>query len=243
MPKRRVLSVHDYLSITRSRAFGVLSVVTLLAVYEAGLIWMGSERRNAAGVMLSRVLDGIHPLAGVFFHLLLLALFLAAAVVAARRLDSLSVVAPLFLLETMVWASILAPAVLFLRTPFLALPGGEDLLLDIGAGVYEEILFRFLLLGAVLRLAQVDPWSLYPVEKERPDGPVAHLPLATFAVLLSAIAFALYHHVGPGGQPFSWGIFCFRSLAGLLLSFLFLLRGIGVAVYTHAIYDVLVHFM
>jgi hypothetical protein len=237
------LSIPDYLSITRSRAFCVLSVVALLVIYEAGLLWMGSGRRNAAGVMLSRVLDGIHPLAGVFFHLVLLVLFLSAAVVAARRRDSLAVVGPLFLLESAVWASILAPAVLFLRTPFLAMPGGEDLLLDIGAGVYEELLFRFLLLGLVLRLAQVDPWSLYPVEKERPDGPAAHLPLAFVAVLLSAIAFALYHHVGPGGQPFSWGIFCFRSLAGLLLSLLFLIRGLGVAVYTHAIYDVLVHFL
>lgn len=243
MARRRALSVHEYLRITRSRSFGVLSVVTLLAIYEAGLLWMGSDRRNAAGVILSRFLDDLHPYGGVLFHLSLLLLFLVAAGVAARRRDSLAVVTPMFFVESAAWATVLAPAVLFLRKPFLSLPAGEELLLDMGAGVYEEILFRFLLLGGMLRLAQFDPWSLYPVQKNRPAGPVTHLGLALVAVGVSSIAFAWYHHVGPGGQDFSWGIFCFRALAGLLLSLLYLLRGLGVAVYTHALYDVLVHFL
>jgi hypothetical protein len=57
---------------------------------------------------------------------------------------------------------------------------------------------------------------------------------------LSSAAFSAVHHLGPLGDPLAVWIFVFRMLAGVLFGLLFWFRGFAVAVYTHAIYDVIV---
>lgn len=96
----------------------------------------------------------------------------------------------------------------------------------VGAGIYEELLFRLFLYPILLRVIQLaaPPW-----------------PMAVgLAMILSALAFASAHHLGPYGEPFQGRIFLFRSLAGIYFAALFQLRGFGVAVGTHACYDVIV---
>ena len=44
-----------------------------------------------------------------------------------------------------------------------------------------------------------------------------------------------YHHIN---EDFAAGVFVFRTMAGVLLGVLFIARGLGVCVYTHAMYDV-----
>ena len=95
-----------------------------------------------------------------------------------------------------------------------------------GAGVYEETLFRLILVPVfygVLRLLQ-SPQIL----------------ASTLAVTGSALLFALAHHAGMPGEPFTWFAFIFRWMAGVFFAWVFVLRGFGVAVGTHAIYDILV---
>ena len=55
-----------------------------------------------------------------------------------------------------------------------------------------------------------------------------------------ALLFSLAHYVGPGGDTFAIHSFLFRFLAGALFGIIFLGRGLAVAVYTHAIYDIYV---
>jgi membrane protease YdiL (CAAX protease family) len=45
------------------------------------------------------------------------------------------------------------------------------------------------------------------------------------------------HFASEHGEVFAWSTFSFRLLAGLTFSALFLLRGFGVTVGTHAAYD------
>jgi hypothetical protein len=59
-----------------------------------------------------------------------------------------------------------------------------------------------------------------------------------FATVLGAFIFSAFHYVGPLGDTLELGSFTFRMVAGLLLSGLFLLRGFGIAAWTHALYDV-----
>ena len=63
-------------------------------------------------------------------------------------------------------------------------------------------------------------------------------PGVVAAVLLSAVAFSWFHHVGPGAEPPELQIFTFRAVAGAALGALFVLRGFAVVVYAHAVYDV-----
>jgi hypothetical protein len=101
------------------------------------------------------------------------------------------------------------------------------LMLAIGAGLYEELLFRVLLVGALAWLGRrVFHWKM----------PVA----AAVAVGAGALLFAAFHYVGPGGDPLQLYSFVFRTIGGLFFSALYVLRGFGIAAWTHALYDVLV---
>lgn len=93
----------------------------------------------------------------------------------------------------------------------------------LGAGVNEELVFR---LGMVPALAALAGHAL----------PKRHAVIA--AVLVSSVLFSLAHYLGP--EPFAVYTFLYRFLAGAIFCALFALRGFAVAVYTHAIYDVLV---
>jgi hypothetical protein len=96
----------------------------------------------------------------------------------------------------------------------------------IGAGVYEEALFRLALiplLFGLLRLLQ------------------APTVLASAAAITgSALLFSIAHHAGAPGEAFTWFAFIFRWLAGVYFAWVFVVRGFGIAVGTHAAYDLLV---
>ena len=101
-----------------------------------------------------------------------------------------------------------------------------QLALSIGAGLYEELVFRVLLVGGLALLFRglmESPTQAY-----------------VLAALLGAAFFSLAHYVGPLGDPFALPSFTFRFLFGLALNGLFLWRGFGVAAWTHALYDVMV---
>jgi len=96
----------------------------------------------------------------------------------------------------------------------------------LGAGIYEELLFRLILLS-------LGVWTLRRLKVEP-------RPSMVVGVLLTSLMFAAAHHVGPYGDPFGWFVFLFRFLAGVFFSILFLCRGFGIAAGTHAAYDILV---
>jgi hypothetical protein len=58
------------------------------------------------------------------------------------------------------------------------------------------------------------------------------------AAVLGALIFSAFHYIGPYGDPFETGSFVFRAVAGLLFSGVYLLRGLGITAWTHALYDV-----
>ncbi len=96
----------------------------------------------------------------------------------------------------------------------------------LGAGIYEELLFRLILLSLAV-------WGL----KHLGLGPG---PRMAAAVLLTSLLFAAAHYVGQHGEPLDGYSFLFRFLAGGFFSILFVCRGFGIAAGTHAGYDILV---
>lgn len=110
-------------------------------------------------------------------------------------------------------------------TQLQQLPIVAKLTLAIGAGIYEELLFRLILITA-LHFLLVDLFKL-------PDwsGSVV-------ATVVSAVAFALYHHHTDPSGLVDRRLLLFYTAAGLYFGSLFLLRGFGVVVATHALYDV-----
>jgi len=98
--------------------------------------------------------------------------------------------------------------------------------LSAGAGIYEEFLFRFILLSSChILLGKF----------------LGIIPIFSFsiALIISSFAFSGIHYIGELGDSFTWYSFLFRAFAGLLLGIIFIFRGFGTVVYTHFFYDIL----
>ncbi|MGI8498616.1 MAG: CPBP family glutamic-type intramembrane protease, partial [Gemmatimonadaceae bacterium] len=109
--------------------------------------------------------------------------------------------------------------------PAQALAPSRQLMISLGAGLYEELLFRVVLVSALAYVAR----SLLGWSKR----------VAGFAaVLLGAAIFSGFHYIGAFGDPLTLESFTYRMIGGLFFSALFLLRGFGVTAWTHALYDV-----
>ena len=104
----------------------------------------------------------------------------------------------------------------------------DDLLLAMSAGIYEELVFRLLLISLLVFL-------LTDVARLKKPGLVEVL-----AVVISAVVFAGHHIAGLGGtEEFHWDRLLFRTLAGAYLGGVFVLRGFGIAVGSHTVFDVI----
>jgi membrane protease YdiL (CAAX protease family) len=115
--------------------------------------------------------------------------------------------------------------------PLLAL-GGPDLtdvvVISAGAGFFEELVFRAVGMGGLMRLTAL------------PMIPLGRLAGMLVALVVSSVVFSLVHHVGPGGEPFTNLAFVYRALAGMIFGLIWYFRGFAVAAWTHALYDVFV---
>lgn len=103
-------------------------------------------------------------------------------------------------------------------------PAGE-VIRYIGAGIYEEVLFRLGLFSGLCALLRV---VLVP-----------SIAAVTLSAVGAALLFAAAHHVGPHGEEVEGVRFLFRVTAGLFFTALYVFRGFGVAVGAHAAYDIL----
>lgn len=226
---------------------GLVFVAPMLIVYELGVLLLDRHAiRNAADVWLRQILDLLgfgqyfllpiltcglllawhhlkrHPWHlnwSVFYGMLVESLFFGFALVLVAGWQ-----------RSLFSAAVPSGAAHAGETGgFLALMVGY-----LGAGIYEELLFRLILLSAavgLLRLSGLSArWS-------------AVIAVAAISILFSAahyqidFSFAGYHFTTTYGEVFDWYSFCFRFLAGVYFSVLFVLRGFGIAAGTHAAYD------
>jgi hypothetical protein len=101
------------------------------------------------------------------------------------------------------------------------------LMLALGAGLYEELLFRVLLVGG---MAMGLRWLLGS----------SRWVAGVIAAVVGALIFSAFHYVGEFGDPWELASFTYRAIAGLVFSGMYLVRGFGITAWTHALYDVYV---
>ena len=105
-----------------------------------------------------------------------------------------------------------------------ALPLGTQLVVSLGAGIYEELLFRVLLVSGLTALGLALGWR--------------RAAALGVAIVVSALIFSAFHYIGPYGDTLTLPSFTFRAIAGVMFSGLYVARGFGIAAWTHALYDV-----
>ena len=233
----------DYLARSRAPRYSLLFALPLLLLYEGlSFLLTGSTVegvRNGADVLLKELFLAIGGRYGLtMFNA---ALFGVGAYLIwrdrrANREPMTGSVFALMFLESAGYATLFGFVVgwltaLVLRAPSLLAIGPSSLDLptqlvtSLGAGIYEELLFRVLLTGGLLVLGRV----LFGLSQ-----PTA----AIGAVVVSALVFSSFHYVGALGDRFTITSFTFRAIAGLVFSAMYVARGLGVTAWTHAMYDV-----
>ena len=108
-------------------------------------------------------------------------------------------------------------------------PHLEQVLRYLGAGIYEETMFRLMLFTL-----------LYWVFEFADFSPLLALNLAALA---SGLVFSAAHHLEASAEPFHAAVFLYRSLAGFYFAWIYHLRGFGIAIGAHAGYNLLIGLM
>jgi hypothetical protein len=103
---------------------------------------------------------------------------------------------------------------------------GSAIIISLGAGVHEELVFRLAILGGsvvILMRLGMRQWLAFLI-----------------MLFAQAVLFSAAHHVGPTGDAWALDVFTYRTLAGLAFGLIFYFRSLAHAVYAHAMYDVFV---
>ncbi|MCB9845161.1 MAG: CPBP family intramembrane metalloprotease [Phycisphaeraceae bacterium] len=220
----------DYGADSRRPLHVLAFILPLLIVYEIGSLLAirggGGEVRLGAERLLATFFEvfgviGVH-LPSVLVVVSLVALHVAhherwrvrPAVLLGMAVESGAWLLPLLVLARMTGGSDLASESGL----------GSALTIAMGAAIFEEFVFRLVLIALIHGLA-VDLMGL------------SHKWGIIAGVLGSALAFMLFHSGTPGADPVLER--AFFGLAGLYLAVVFALRGLGIAVGTHALYDVI----
>jgi len=256
-----VTGEHEYWFETRRPIYNLVFLIPFLVIYEAG-IWLmsgsGDESiRNGADAWMRIVL---HKFGIDFLWILplsVISLLLAWQYISRQpwqiRWDTLGGM----LAESLLFAFVLIllgqmtnfcfDQIASLTLDVTTVSWHESLSLKLiafmGAGIYEEFLFRLCLIPvtyAALRFLMVP-----------------HRMSVGTTIVVTSLFFSLAHYLGPSADGQSLSLltdavarvqssrsllfsFVFRTLAGAFFAGLFFLRGFGVTVGTHAVYDVFV---
>jgi len=231
----------SYFRVSRSLAASFLFVLPLIVVYELGVLLVRKDI-NVAAVWVKTPLSwlGRHPLQvlGASPTLVLNGTLIVAAIIAVWRVGRLGAlhVGTFFgmLAESGGYALLIGPAALLPLTGRFGFGGfaphfenlWAKLFTSCGAGLYEEFVFRFLLLGGIYFLG-------------RQMGKMRPIAAGMLGLVVSAALFSAAHFLSPD-QAADGPAFIYRLGAGLVLGVIFLTRGFGIAACTHALYDIYV---
>lgn len=216
----------------------LILVLPLLIFYGVGVLF-SQGAMNGADFLTQSLLLLLGPRGYLAFQGGLVLAFLVLVLTLRRRQDfELNQFVPV-VLESGIYALTMGTLIIFVMVdllgidPRLATAAADPLagkgILDrlvmaVGAGVHEELVFRLILLNGVIvfgrKVLDLRPWLAVGL-----------------AFLVSSLLFAGAHHVGPLGESLRLGVFTYRAMAGLFFAALYHYRSFAIAVYTHAIYD------
>jgi hypothetical protein len=233
----------SYFAVSRSHRYSILFALPLLLGYEALAAILARpgrpELRNGADAIFRAAFTAV---AGVHGPLIFMAaiILLGVGLVIRDLRASRDRIRPIVFLGMLGEAVLLAAVfgfVIGLTTakllgslhalslgPLEQTSWSTRLMLSLGAGLYEELFFRVVLVTGIAAGARIVLGL-----SRRTSGIIA--------AIVGAFIFSAFHYIGPYGDRLQLQSFVFRMLSGLAFSALYLVRGFGITAWTHALYD------
>ncbi len=215
-------------------------VFPLFLVYQVGVLFT-LPVLNGADFLTVFLFHNLGLTTGAYLaYTAVVAIAFAVAVALLRRKQKFNprLIVPV-LIESAIYALTMGSLIVFVMTRVLhvspRLAGGmiasqglgTRFVMSLGAGVWEETIFRLgIMTGVVVLLEKV-------------MGLGRWVAIAG-GLLVSSLLFSAMHHIPPYGDPLQLGVFVFRVLAGCFFGLVYWTRGFAIAVYTHALYDIYV---
>ena len=214
-------------------------VFPLFLIYQAGVLFT-LPVLNGADFLTVFLFHNLGLSAGAYMGwtaAVAVAFVIAVLVLRHKQKFDPGLIVPVFV-ESAIYALTMGSLILFVMTRVLhvspRLAGGiadqglgTRFVMSLGAGVWEEAIFRLgIMTGVAVLLEQVlglGRWVAVVV-----------------ALAASSVLFSAMHHIPPYGDPLQLGVFVFRVLAGCFFGLVYWFRGFAIAVYTHALYDIYV---
>lgn len=235
----------SYFNLSRSPRYSILFALPLLLGYEALAALLAQpgkgELRNGADAILRAAFTAVAGPRGNSIFMAAVILLGVGLVIRDKRANRDAYRGRVFLgmlVESVVLAGLFGivvgvttakllgslHALMIAPQPLAQMPWPTRLMLSLGAGLYEELFFRVLLVTGLAAGARVVLGF-----GKRAAG--------ITAAVIGAVIFSAFHYIGPYGDPLQLQSFVFRMLSGLAFSGLYLLRGFGITAWTHALYD------
>ena len=234
--------------VMRSVTLGFLACLPLWIAYEVALTHAGEGWRGTAEILALRALEPFGEHVTWIRRLLMGALTIAAAVTFARRHRGALPKLLRVVGEGALAAALLGPILVALLhlsgvgadalppAPSTVPPGSMGLLV-LGAGAWEELVFRALVYGAVYVLTlHLVRFLGTPTRLDRTISEVVAL-IGQAGLFAAAHVASFVEPFGAYGEPFDAAAFPYRVLAGILLGLLFRWRGLGVAAWAHGLFN------
>lgn len=246
------LEADDYWTLSARPLHTLVFVTPLVLLYEIGSILYltdldsGTQKVIRAEKLLSQFLNVFGVVGLLVPGLAMLGVLLIWHVVSRDRWQVRPLVTLGMLLEAALWAlpllvlgaavkraAVLTGAAAMQVGPSMAaadvhaLPWQARLTISLGAGLYEELLFRLVAIAALHFLVK---------DLLRLSETLAR----AVAILGSALAFAFYHDATVVAGAVQWSTLLFYTAAGVYFACIYLFRGFGIVVMAHALYDVIV---
>lgn len=240
-----------YFACSRRPLHVLIFLLPLIIFYELGSLGLLGNDNRVGAIRAERMLELLFDTFGLTaVHLPAIAIVVVLAIAHLASQDNWRIRLPVLggmLLESIIWTLPLlilgqivmrlfgAPGQPLVESAAAAgvdghtlasIPLMSRLTVSIGAGLYEELLFRMVGIALVHFVLH----DLIGMKKN---------PAAVGAIVVSAVVFALYHDLSPAGS-FDLARAALFVFAGLVFGVLYLVRGFGIAVGTHAAYDIAV---
>jgi len=234
-------NIKQYIKDSKSPLYSLIFIAPVLVGYEILLFTLNQSDiqglRNGADVLIRRIFHHFNIYGFYLVGFLVFLSFFLAFQYHLKKGKSVKIKFNYFflmILESFLYAIllllILNKSSNILSSPAVLNTKFQLLIMAFGAGIYEEFVFRVIMIGAGLFFFnKLLRWELTTSK--------------ILAIIFASILFSIFHYIGEFGDIFLWRSFFLRTIAGLSLSVLYITRGYGITAYTHIIYDLIIIFL